>query len=73
MDQQTIMQLAAASGWTTRIERDWSADGETEIETRIYSPVRFVPVFDAFEFLHNNPARKPLCCFYAGMRCERVR
>lgn len=48
------------------VEREW--DGDVEIERRPYSRVRFVPVYWAYAYFYENPERKPLCCFYEGMK-----
>jgi len=33
------------------VEREWSADGETEVGRAYYTRVRFVPVYDAAAIL----------------------
>jgi hypothetical protein len=36
------------------MEREWSADGETELERRAYVRVRFVKTFDAMAYLNRR-------------------
>lgn len=31
------------------VEREWSADGETELERRVYTRIRFVKLYDAMQ------------------------
>jgi hypothetical protein len=52
------------------IEREWN--GDECIAERPYSRVRIVPVYWAWEYFYNNPDKKPLCCFYAGLKVENL-